>query len=71
MNKEKIIGYLKDAGIEYDEAASVEDLFALASAATREERWTAFLASARRVNPARFDAQKENKEFDVIPDSFK
>ncbi len=36
----------------------------------REARWEAFLTKARLVNPARFDAQKANHEFDTIPDSF-
>ena len=37
----------------------------------RKARWDAFLATAREVNPARFDRQKENGEFDEVPDSFK
>lgn len=37
---------------------------------SREARWAAFLIEARKVNPARFDAQKDNHEFDAIPDSF-
>ena len=36
----------------------------------RQVRWEAFLVEARKVNPVRFDAQKANKEFDTIPESF-
>lgn len=39
--------------------------------ADRQARWDGFLASAREVNPERFDRQKENGEFNTIPDSFK
>lgn len=41
-----------------------------AANADRQARWDAFLADARTVNPARFDRQKENGEFDTIPASF-
>jgi hypothetical protein len=80
MNKEKILGFLRDTaflvddgidGVEYNADASAEDLHTVAQTATREQRWAAFLASARRVNPVRFDLQRENKEFVVIPESFK
>ena len=36
----------------------------------RQLRWEAFLVKAREVNPERFDRQKENKEFEKIPDSW-
>lgn len=36
----------------------------------RETRWEAFLVEARKVNPERFDRQKENGEFETIPNSF-
>lgn len=38
--------------------------------ANRQAKWDAFLEEARKVNPVRFDAQKENGEFDVIPNDF-
>lgn len=40
------------------------------AATEREVRWDAFLVKAREVNPERFDRQKQNGEFDTIPDSF-
>ena len=51
-----------------DEGADTAEVGALG--ATREARWAAFLAEARKVNPDRFDRQKEAGEFDKIPDQF-
>jgi len=50
------------------EETTVEE--AVVAVDPRQERWEAFLVKARKVNPERFDAQKEAGEFDVIPDSF-
>lgn len=36
----------------------------------REMRWAAFLEKARLQNPTVFDMQKENGEFDTIPENF-
>ena len=82
MTKPETIAKLSELGIAHDPKAKLADLQALlpkeagateevaAVATTREERWDAFLVEARKVNPARFDAQKANGEFDKIPDSF-
>lgn len=79
--KDEIISQLTDAGIDHDPAAPKAELAALlpttdavapvaAPVDPRQAAWDAFLESARKVNPVRFDAQKANGEFSKIPDSF-
>lgn len=50
------------------EAATTTDAAEPKSA--RQARWEAFLVEARKVNPERFDRQKDNGEFDTIADTF-
>lgn len=50
-----------------NEEQKVKEMFDLS---TKEGRWQNFLYNARKVNPARFDAQFAAGEFDTIPHTF-
>lgn len=41
------------------------------SSSDRQARWDAYLARYASENPVKYAAKKANKEFDVIPSSFK